>query len=158
MGIFHHFNPWWFIQAKESAGRICTSSWRAMMLNLSTLRARNEPPNPKGWSTSVCPQCTVCMTVCLAGNQRVLSRSTISSLSRMSYREESFKSLGQTEHHSIVCSFAGQTVSRLWFSTLVKSSAFSTLRETRLIRPRYVSSPHLFIQSLTLKLTLKCSL
>ena len=49
-----------------------------------------------------------------------------------------------------MCCCAGQTVSRSWFSTLARSSTFSTSQETYLSRPRYVGAPHLFILSLTL--------
>ena len=67
----YHYNKRIFgsshLQAKANDGRTFTSSWRGTMLSSSTLRARRERPNQKGWSTWACAPCTVCMTVCLAG-------------------------------------------------------------------------------------------
>lgn len=54
-------------QAKASGGRTSTSSWREPTPSSSTLRAKREQPNPKGWSIWACALCMVCMTVCLAG-------------------------------------------------------------------------------------------
>lgn len=55
------------LQAKAKGGRISTSSWRVTMHSSFISKVRREPPNPKGWSTSVCAPCIVCTTVCLAG-------------------------------------------------------------------------------------------
>lgn len=58
-------------QAKASGGKTSTSSWREQTPSSSTLKAKREQPNPKGWSTWACAPSMACTTVCLAGELRV---------------------------------------------------------------------------------------
>lgn len=161
-------------QAKASGGRTSTSSWRGTTPSSSTLRVRREPPNPKVWLTWVYAPCTVCTTVCLAGetfhpllfildlSDHWMGQERISATEhkpmislwiffvamlgwvfylvlQSEFDRSTYIRLGTCLfRNNYLFLFAGQTVSKLWSSTLVRNSTYSTLLARPLNRHRFV--------------------